>query len=116
MKPKTRLDAFCDGVLTVCSAADSRTSYGGAINTRAQDLTEVVKLPYDEMTIRTQDAEFADARGVSLTLKVKVPACPALQYGQKIKIGDLLYDITQLDPDKYNSRIFLYLGGERALA
>lgn len=110
MKPT----AYNDGVVSVYRELDRKTDFAAKRNpTGLEDMEFVVKLAFDECSKRTQDMEFAEQAGFSLSMKVKTRYVPTVKVKHKAVIGKQLYDIAYMD--KAEQELYLYLEGVREL-
>lgn len=115
MKVKKRT-SFNDGVLYIVEQVNENTSFNAQMNaTKKSDVQRIKKLCYKTETIRQQDFEFVSQMGSSLSLKVKTRLDKSVTTLQKVVIGNVLYDIIQLDPDMANRELYFYLEKERVL-
>lgn len=108
--------SFNDGIIYVYSENLIETSFSGKKNVKSlDDLTFITKLFYKEESKRQQDIIFADSMGRKLTLKLKTPLIDGISSNHKVVIGNDLYDIFQLDPDKTNNELYFYLERVRTI-
>lgn len=113
---KSRFDAFNSGVLKVCNAVESTSTFAAVKNITAEDdLTVIYSLAYSEMSKREQDEEFAYSAGHKLDLKVKVRYLKDIDASMRVLIGRRLYSIYQIDGDANKTSLFLYLEKEREI-
>lgn len=116
MKNKKRT-SYNSGMLYVVKQINENTSFNAQINaTKKSDVCPIKKLCYKVETIRQQDIEFVSQMGSSLSLKVKTRLDKSVTNLQKVMIGNVLYDIIQLDPDITNRELYFYLEKERELS
>ena len=109
MKPR-KISTFCDGFIKIYKSNEKLSGFGAKKNAKSlDDLTFVVKLAYEEQYKRQQDFEFAEASGRTLSLKVKTRHYKDLQTDYKVVIGNVLYDIIDIDFDRYNQEVYFYL-------
>ena len=111
IKMKTRrMSNFSDGFIRVYKSNEKVSSFGAKQNVKnADDLTFVIKLAYEEAYKRQQDLDFAEASGRTLSVKVKTRYYKGLQTDYKVIIDGCLYDIIDLDIDRYNQEMYFYL-------
>ena len=114
-KPRSELPVYNDGVVEVYAPRERKTDFNAARNVAsAGDLGElVVTLAFYECSMRTQDLEFAEQKGFSLSYKVKTPYYAGAQAKHKAVIGHMLYDIAHID--KAGREMYLYLEGVREI-
>lgn len=106
--------AYNDGVVSIYRELERKTDFSAKRNpTGLDDMEFVVKLAFDECSKRTQDLEFAEQAGFSLSLKVKTRYVPTVQAKHKAVVNGYLYDIAYLD--KAERELYLYLEGVRQL-
>lgn len=114
MKLKTNLAAYNDGVVSIYKERDRKTDFAAKRNVLSlEDMDFIVKLAFDECSKRTQDLEFAEQSGFSLSYKVKTRYVPSVQSKHKAVINGYLYEIAYLD--KADRELYLYLEGVREL-
>ncbi|MGM9534896.1 MAG: phage head closure protein [Intestinibacter sp.] len=105
-----RISNFIDGFIRVYQSNEEYSSFGAKRNAKTvDDLTFIVKLAYEETYKRQQDLDFAEASGRTLSLKVKTRYYKGIQTDYKVIIDGCLYDIIDLDIDRYNQEMFFYL-------
>ena len=115
MKNKKRT-SFNNGTLCIVKQVNENTRFNAQINaTKKSDVFPIKRLCYKVETIRQQDIEFVSQMGNSLSLKVKTRLDHSVTTLQKVMIGNVLYDIIQLDPDIANRELYFYLEKEREL-
>lgn len=108
----TRMAMYNDGVVTVYR----EKSVSGAFRTNVTKLSEmeyVVKLDFSELSIRQQDAEFAEQRSFTLSKKIRTRKHAGLGTKCKAVIGTTLYDVSYIDVTK--TEAFVYLEEVRQL-
>lgn len=114
MKLRTNLTAYNDGVVSIYREIDRKTDFAAKRNVSSlEDMEFIVKLAFDECSKRTQDLEFAEQNGFSLSYKIRTRYIPSVQAKFKAVINGYLYEIQYLD--KAEQEIFLYLEGVREL-
>lgn len=110
MKPT----AYNDGVVSIYRELERKTDFAARQNpTGLDDMEFVVKLAFDECSKRTQDLEFAEQAGFSLSLKVKTRYVPAVQTKHKAVVNGYLYDISYID--KAEQELYIYMEEVRKL-
>ena len=110
MMKSRRMSCFNDGFIKVYQSNEKVTNFGAKVNVKsADDLTFIVKLAYEEQYRRQQDLEFAEASGRTLSFKVKTRYYKGLQTDYKVVIENAMYDIIDIDIDKFNQEMFIYL-------
>lgn len=108
------LTAYNDGVVAIYKEKERKTDFSAKRNVSSlEDMDFVVKLAFDECSKRTQDLEFAEQSGFSLSLKVRTRYVPTVQTKHKAVINGYLYEISYLD--KAEQELYLYLEGVRSL-
>ena len=114
MKLKSNLPTYNDGVVSIYKELDRKTDFAAKRNvTSLEDMEFIVKLAFEECSKRTQDLEFAEQSGFSLSYKVKTRYVPNIQSKYKAVIDGYLYEIQYLD--KAGQELYLYLEGVRKL-
>lgn len=113
---KRRNNYIC-GIAYIYRETESKTDFNAKKNIKSlKDLAFVLKLAYDEKSVRQQDAVFAEQSGCTLSLKIVVPLVDGIDNTCKVVINRHLYDIWHLDRDRINGEIHLYLEGVREIA
>ena len=106
--------AYNDGVVRIYRELDRKTDFNAKRNvTGTEDMEFIVKLAFDECSKRTQDLEFSEQSGFSLSLKIRTRYMKAVQAKHKAVIDGYLYEIAYID--KAEQELYLYLEGVRAL-
>lgn len=109
LNPKKQT-SYNDGIVYIYSENLNETSFSAKKNVKTlDDLNFITKLFYSEESKRQQDIVFAESMDRKLTLKIKTPLSSKINSNHKAVIGDDLYDIFQLDPDKDNNELYFYL-------
>ena len=105
-----RISQFNDGFIKVYQSNEKVSRFGAKENVKsADDLTFIVKLAYEEQYRRQQDLEFAEASGRTLSIKVKTRYYKEVQTDHKVVIDNVMYDIIDVDIDRFNQEMFIYL-------
>lgn len=113
MKP-SNIATYNDGVVSIYREKDRKTDFAAKRNVSAlEDMEFIAKLAFEECSKRTQDLEFAEQSGFSLSMKVRTRYIPAIQSKHKAVIDGYLYEISYLD--KAGQELYLYLEGVRKL-
>lgn len=111
-KPKV----YNDGVCYLVSEIEKRSSFAAKENGVSNaDYKKIVKLMFQELSMREQDFEFAEAIGRTLNRKIKTPLVGGWTSRDKIIIENTLYDIVNADKDRANNEIYFYLEEVREL-
>lgn len=112
-----RFSRYNQGVLFIAQISTQETDFGAVTNaTKMSDVTKLVKLDYEEMSKRERDINFAEASDHSLDLKVKTRYHASAKAHRQVLIGNMLYDIFQVDGSSVTREMFLYLEEVRTLA
>lgn len=107
---KIKITNYNDGFIKVYEEEQAKTSFGAKKNTKdTSNLNLIVKLAYYECYKRIQDFEFAQANSRTLTLKVKTRLYDKVKSEHKVIINNVLYDIINVDYDRVNREMYLYL-------
>lgn len=105
-----RKSTFNDGFIKIYSSNEEYSKFGAKKNAKSlEDLNYIIKLAYEESYRRQQDLDFAEASGRTLSLKVKTRCYKGIQTDYKVVIDGCLYDIIDIDMDRYNQEMFFYL-------
>ena len=110
MQNKPRFSLYNDGVVTIYREKDRRSNFSAKINTGSlDDLEQVAKLAFSEVSKRQQDVEFAQQQGFTLSQKIKTRYIKGVDNKCKAVIDGYLYDVSYLDATR--TEMFLYLQG-----
>ena len=110
MSRKTQQRAYADGMMYLY------VRKGSANPKTIDDLTPAGKLRFDYRSIRQEDYEFSEQLGRQLALKVNAPLCDIPTAESFVRIGDVLYAIIRIDPDRRKKEMYMYLTEVRRLA
>lgn len=111
----TKLSTFNDGVVSIYREKERKTDFAARKNVATLDDMEfIVKLAFEESSVRQQDLEFAEQSGFSLSMKAKTRYVPSVRQKMKAVISGYLYDIRYID--KSGREMWLYLEGVRNVA
>lgn len=112
-----RFSRYNQGVLFIAQISTQDTDFGAVTNaTKMSDMTKLVRLDYEEMSKRERDVSFAEASDHSLDLKVKTRYHTSAKAHRQVLIGNMLYDIFQVDGSAITGEMYLYLEEVRELA
>lgn len=112
-----RFAMYSSGVLKMCKPAVSTSSFKAVKNiTSADELSVLYIMPFDELSCRMSDRDFAQSMGHSLDLKVRVRYRPDIDTTLRVLIGSVLYSIYEFDADADRLSLYLYLQRERELS
>ncbi len=103
-------ETFNDGFMSyghkTTQRSDNRKRIGSVFNPEG-------KLAYKEISTRDRDYQFAGYAGAKLDLKIKTPYPPSFRSINKNKlkvvIGNIEYDVIDVDPDNRNKFLYFYL-------
>ena len=110
MKRSNNIKTYLDGFLSIYRPQEIYSNFGAKKNIRSLDnLDFLYKLAYTQSYKRMQDLEYAESIGKDLSLKVKCRLVQGVKNSDKVVINNILYDIIQLDEDRYNQELYLYL-------
>jgi hypothetical protein len=113
---KKRFATYTDGVLWVCEQTVGRSDFGAVKNAReGSDIKQIEKLNYQEMSKRDQDQDFASSQGRTLSMKVRCLLRPWVTKLNIVKIDETLYSIINVDFDRANRVMYMYLEEVRKL-
>lgn len=105
-----KIKTYHDGYLFVYKDITENSTFGAKKNIESlENLDLVFKLGYKESYRRLQDYEFAENSGRELTLKIKTRLIKGIKNEYKVVIFNRLYDIIQIDYDRSNREMYLYL-------
>ena len=114
LKGKKHLPTYNDGIVGIYAEKERKTDFNAKRNvTKLEDMDFVVGLAFQECSKRTQDLEFAEQSGFSLSYKVKTHYRPNVQVKHKAVINGYLYEVSYID--KAGAEMYLYLEGVRKL-
>lgn len=113
---KSKINVYPDGIVKFYKADSKSSSFGARMNVSGiDDMEMLVKLPYAEASRRTQDLEFAEQSGFSLSLKLRVPMRPEVNNKIKAVIHGYLYDVKYVDSDRSKKEMYVYLEGVKKI-
>ena len=116
MQPKKKT-SFNDGIVGVYSEKTTLINDFNA-KTNAKTLDDydfIMNLYFSEQTKRQEDFLFAEAMGKKLTWKIKTPFVKGVETNHKIIYENVAYDIINIDLDKRNQELYIYLERGREL-
>ena len=109
-----KLTAYNDGVVRIYRELERKTDFNAKRNVKdLSNMDFIVKLAFDECSKRTQDLEFAEQSGFSLSLKIRTRYMKDVQTKHKAVIGNSMYEISYMD--KAENEMYLYLEYVREL-
>ena len=107
---KKKISSFNDGVVGVYSEKTLLTDFNAKKNVRTlADYEFITNLCFSEQTKRQEDFLFAEAMGKKLTWKIKTPLVEGIESNHKIIYNGEVFDIINLDPNKLNKELYIYL-------
>ena len=108
---KKKMSSYNDGIVGVYSEKPTLiTDFSAKTNARTIDDYEfITDLCFNEQTKRQEDFLFAEAMGKKLTWKIKTPLVEGIETNHKIIFENYVYDIINIDPDKANKDLYIYL-------
>ena len=107
---KNKPSVYNDGVCFIVEENTTPTSFAAKTNgKKAQDFKALFRLMFEEMSIREQDFEFAEANSRTLNRKIKTPLVKGWNSKNKIIVENTLYDIINADIDRKKCEIYFYL-------
>ena len=107
---------YNNGFLSIYNDREIRTDFSAKKNVKSLESLEfIVKLGYDECSKRQQDFEFSETIGRSLNLKVKTRLYKNVTNKHKVLIGNILYDIFEVDIDRGKQEMYLYMEEVRTI-
>lgn len=114
---KKKIQRLNDGYVNCYKRKAKETDFAASVTAKKmEDLEFLVSLAFSEETRREQDYEFAEAKSRSLNLKIKTLLYQHINSDCIIIIGDTMYNIIKLDPDKKNNVMYFYLEENRKIA
>ena len=109
---RSQFDNYIDGVARICKLKNPTSEFSRKVM-GADDLEQICKLNYSEMSKRIQDIDFAQAEKFELTMKIKVRKVKNINSQHLVIIGNKVHSIKYMDSDSHN--LYLYLQGEREI-
>lgn len=105
------MNTYLDGFVFVYRPIEEhKTNFGAKKNIKKLSEIELLyKLAYQQTSKRLQDIEFAESSGRELTLKIKTRLVNGIKNSDKIVLNNVLYDIINIDEDRFNRELYLYL-------
>lgn len=113
---KARPKLYNDGYIEIYEQGKEKSSFGATLNTSdLRDAKKIVKLAYSERSRRAEDLEWAQARDRTLSLKVCCPMFFAVKTAHQAVCLDTLYSVINVDYDRAQNEMYLYLEEVRKL-
>ncbi len=108
---KKKISSYNDGVVGVYSEKSTLiNNFRAKTNGKTIDDYEfITDLCFSEQSKRQEDFLFAEAMGKKLTWKIKTPLVDGIETHHKIIFESYVYDIINVDPDKLNKDLYIYL-------
>jgi len=101
---------YNDGYIYVYEEKKHHSDFAAPLNiTSMNDLIPVIKLAYEESYKREKDLEFAETQNKSLSMKVKTRLQNIVKKHHKVVILDMLYDVFEIDYDRKNQEMYIFL-------
>lgn len=104
---KATFDSFGDGVAIIKKEIKAKVDISS--DKKKQEYLPMGKIRFDIVIQRQQDAEFIESKGRTLSLKIKVPRSSFISNDLTVFIKDDCFHIVEMDEDKKNNRMFIYL-------
>lgn len=103
------MESYKDGVMTV--KKKNKTTVDFCVESIGDNsYKDIVTLRFSIMTKRIQDQEFIEAKGHTLSLKLKTRLCSLVFSSEDVVcIGDKEYSIVYTDDDKLKKETYFYL-------
>lgn len=115
---KKKVSSYNDGVIGIYKELPSLINRDFEAKTNARTINDfefIMNLCYSEESKRHEDFLFAEAMGKKLTLKVKTPLVDGIETNHKVILDNFVYDIINIDLDKKNKDLYIYLEGGRKI-
>ena len=107
-----RFPQFNDGIVRIYKKINKKTDFNARNNVQSyDDMEQVVKLNFQQMSKRNQDIEFAEKMSFNLSMKIRTRKFKKINSKQYAVIDGFLFEIKYIDEDKTSS--YLYLEGVR---
>lgn len=114
---RTKTQGLNDGYAGVYKPKDIEADFGANVSPKSiDDMDYFVDMAYAEEYKREQDYEFAEAKGHSLSLKIRTLLYEAIDKNYKVVVENTLYNILKIDYAKAENVMYLYLEEERSIA
>lgn len=110
MTKKTK--RYNDGVVSIYREKAQTSSFKTNVKSLS-DMEFVVKLDFEELSKRQQDAEFADQNNFTLSRKIRTRRVNGIGVKCKAVIEGIVYDVSYVDTDRTDA--FIYLDEIRGL-
>lgn len=108
---------YNDGIAEIYKEIPKVNDFGAAKNIKNKDdLEPIVNLAFKECSKRISDIEVAEVIGNQLTIKLKTRLYESVDKGYKVIVKKTIYNIFELDFDRANQEMYLYLEEVRKLA
>lgn len=113
LKRRRKLPTYPDGIVSFVKSVKASSTFSAKQNpTTLRDLEILMCGVFAFETLREQDIDFAEQMGTTYSLKIRTPKMPGVNANQKALIGSMLYDVSRVDPSKYELYIYLEGGQE----
>lgn len=98
-----------DGIVKICKAPSKYSHFNAKENCDKEELIQLHKLFFEQMSIRQQDTMFIESNGHTLSKKIKIHHAPPMESKWKAIINEVVFDICYFDVDKRKDDTYLYL-------
>lgn len=112
MMRNRKINTYLDGFIMVYRPIEdvNKTNFGAKKNIKDISNMELLyKLAYSQASKRLQDLEFAESRGRDLSLKIKTRLVDGISNNDKVVLNGVMYDILEIDEDRFNRELYFYL-------
>lgn len=115
IKRRSDLPSYPDGIVSFCNVAKLPSTFSAKQNPVTLDDIEIITCGvFAYENLREQDIEYAEQMGTTYSLKIRTPKIPGVDADMKAMIYGTLYDVSRVDPSKYE--LYIYLEGGREIA
>lgn len=108
---KKKMSSYNDGIVGVYSEKSTLiNNFNAKTNAKSiEDYDFITNLYFSEQSKRHEDFLFAEAMGKKLTWKIKTPFVEGIESNHKIIFEHYVYDIINIDADRINKDLYIYL-------
>lgn len=111
------MKTYNDGYLHIYRQNQAPSDFGAVLNTRTtNDMEYIIKLAYSERSKREEDIEWAESCDRTLSFKAVCPLADFVKTSYQVVCTGKLYSIINIDYDRKNREMYLYMEEVRDIA
>lgn len=109
---KSEVPAYPDGIVCFATVTKEPSTFSAKQNPVTMDDLDLQTCGvFAFENLREQDIQYAEQMGTTYSLKIRTPKIPGVKADLKAVINGMLYDVSRVDPSKYE--LYIYLEGGR---